>query len=317
MNRKNDLRIPHTHVVAFHENDENLVQDVARFLGDGIGVGESVVVVATPEHLRAITQELQLGGFNIDDAITNDTVVMLDARRTLDNISVDGEINKDRFNQIIGSIIRRATVGGRRAVIFGEMVQLLWQDGLVGSVMELESLWNELQKELDFSLYCGYRSELIELDPNSLHSICALHTSVAKTVTPGRVALSDLTSFPVDPTSPRKARHCVTEVLQNWDMECCVDEAAMIVTELSTNAIRHAGSPFTVHVVRNDKRLRISVSDESSAAPVPQEVSIGSESGRGLKLVGEMSADWGYSPLPVGKLVWSELFINYPGVGRD
>lgn len=317
MSRKNDLRIPHTHVVAFHESDEKLVQDVARFLGDGLATGESVVVVATPEHRRAITQELKLGEFDIDEAIVNDPVVMLDARGTLESISVDGEINRDRFNQVIGGVIRRATVGGRRAAIFGEMVQLLWQDGLVGSVMELESLWNKLQKEFDFSLYCGYHSELVELDPFSLHSICALHTDVAKIVLPGSVALSDVTAFPLDPTSPRNARRCVAEVLRSWDMECCVDEAAMIVTELSTNAIRHAASPFTVHVVRSDKRLRISVSDESSAVPVPQDVSIGSEGGRGLKLVGEMSEDWGYSPLPIGKLVWSELLIDHPGDGGD
>ena len=61
--------------------------------------------------------------------------------------------------------------------VYGEMVGLLWSQGMTISAMHLEELWNELQCELPFSLLCGYP---IDCSPDStdLDPIRHAHTYV-------------------------------------------------------------------------------------------------------------------------------------------
>jgi anti-sigma regulatory factor (Ser/Thr protein kinase) len=132
------------------------------------------------------------------------------------------------------------------------------------------------------------------------------------------------------PSAPARARRHTREVLQGW---CLADEvvqdALTIVSELTTNAVRHAGESaeqtseqqnssttracaLTLWIAQN--RLFVAVSDQSERLPELRPASLDAESGRGLLLIAGLTEGiWGFERAePVGKIVWAGLAIAVP-----
>jgi anti-sigma regulatory factor (Ser/Thr protein kinase) len=100
-------------------------------------------------------------------------------------------------------------------------------------------------------------------------------------------------------------RHQVRRVLQLWHLESLAWRVELVVTELTTNAVRHARTLFTVAMTWDGRRLRIEVSD---AHPVPRDQpSPDPLGGRGLLLVEQIADRWGYDPHERGKTIWCEM----------
>lgn len=95
------------------------------------------------------------------------------------------------------------------------------------------------------------------------------------------------------------------------DGELFVEAGELVVSELVTNAVRHARTPpgrlLLVRFVLRAERLRIEVHDASSGRPAPRAVGLGDESGRGLWLVKQLSLAWGCCPRAggIGKACWA------------
>lgn len=85
------------------------------------------------------------------------------------------------------------------------------------------------------------------------------------------------------------------------------DTAELLTSELVTNALLHAGTDLTVHVERDEDRVRIAVDDGSDVAPVLGDPDSDDVGGRGLPLVAILATRWGWEPLPSGKRVWFEV----------
>ncbi len=115
------------------------------------------------------------------------------------------------------------------------------------------------------------------------------------------------TWFPERPESVSAARLYTTSLLKEWGATRQLAEASLIVSELATNAIRHAHSGFELNISRVDDTVRIAVSDESPRVPVVQNLQPGSVSGFGLRLVDEIASQWGYEVGVDGKKVWALL----------
>ena len=109
--------------------------------------------------------------------------------------------------------------------------------------------------------------------------------------------------------SPGRARHLVVAALREWGHdETLVENAALVLSELATNAVVHAGSPFSVAVRVEDSTLRVAVQDASPlAAGVSEERGLIPRTGHGLGLIDELSTRWGVESTPDGKVVWAEL----------
>jgi CheY-like chemotaxis protein len=119
--------------------------------------------------------------------------------------------------------------------------------------------------------------------------------------------------FPRHPASASQARRFITDACTRCGCPERADDARLIVSELATNALLHAGSQFEIRVRRSERRLRIEVGDAApDALPNPQTPSDLSECGRGLTLVSSLSALWGIEPTDSAKIVWAELEI-FPG----
>ena len=110
------------------------------------------------------------------------------------------------------------------------------------------------------------------------------------------------------PESVRRARRQVIRALVGAG--AAADDAALLVSELATNAVIHAGTPFRVAVRRRDDRLRVEVADGSRAVARRQRFSATSGTGRGLALVDEVADRWGVDQRDEGKTVWFELAVR-------
>jgi anti-sigma regulatory factor (Ser/Thr protein kinase) len=116
-------------------------------------------------------------------------------------------------------------------------------------------------------------------------------------------------TFPALPGSVAEARRFVTEVVDHLPERLC-ETAALLTSELATNAVRHGGgADFTVAVEHADGRLRIGVIDTGRDQPILRSPAITDEHGRGLHLVAALADRWGaHGRRDTGaKTVWFEL----------
>jgi DNA-binding NarL/FixJ family response regulator len=114
--------------------------------------------------------------------------------------------------------------------------------------------------------------------------------------------------LPQDATSVAAARRFVTQKLGEWELDQLVDDALVVTSELTTNAITHAQSGCHIRLSVTSTSLRIDVIDTGAGTPEPQPASTTQEHGRGLHLVDALTTAWGLEVVPgEGKLVWAEL----------
>ncbi|MGX1477237.1 UNVERIFIED_CONTAM: anti-sigma regulatory factor (Ser/Thr protein kinase) [Streptomyces canus] len=120
-------------------------------------------------------------------------------------------------------------------------------------------------------------------------------------------------TFPADPGAVRAARTAVRNRLAAWNLDGLADIAALLVSELVTNALRHATGPIGVRLVRPeavDGVLLVEVSDPLPDPPRERIAALDDESGRGLQLVAHAARRWGTRPGVTGKTVWFELAVT-------
>jgi DcmR-like sensory protein len=148
----------HFHAVRFYENAESLARMVAGFVAEGLITGHPAVLIATPDHRHATVQQLVTMGFNIEQLKAQGDLIVLDARETLATFMDDTLPDPDRFEATMMPIIDRACRGRVDCVIraYGEMVDVLWKDGMEAAAIRLEVFWNQLANTRKFSLLCGY-----------------------------------------------------------------------------------------------------------------------------------------------------------------
>ncbi|MFC7825057.1 ATP-binding protein [Streptomyces sp. NPDC057362] len=121
--------------------------------------------------------------------------------------------------------------------------------------------------------------------------------------------------FPAAPDAVRTARSLVRHTLREWELDSVVDIAALLVSELVTNALRHATGPIGVRVVRGPAGaagiLLVEVSDPLPDPPRERVAHPDDEDGRGLQLVASAARRWGTRPGEAGKTVWFELALPH------
>jgi anti-sigma regulatory factor (Ser/Thr protein kinase) len=114
-------------------------------------------------------------------------------------------------------------------------------------------------------------------------------------------------TMPADAASVPLARHRVVTVLHASGIaEQCIADAALLTTELATNAVEHARTPFTLTMELSDRTLRVGVRDDSPLMPFIRPVRCREIGGLGLRLVATLADRWGCERGHDGKRVWFE-----------
>ncbi|MEX2970083.1 SpoIIE family protein phosphatase [Streptomyces sp. C184] len=111
--------------------------------------------------------------------------------------------------------------------------------------------------------------------------------------------------LPADPAEVARARTLAGEQLSEWGMDELLFTTELIVSELVTNAIRHAAGPITLRLIRQDA-LICEVFDTSSTSPRLRHARTTDEGGRGLFIVAQLARQWGTRYTPTGKIIWTE-----------
>ena len=114
-------------------------------------------------------------------------------------------------------------------------------------------------------------------------------------------------TLPGEASSVPTARHFVESILTAWGQPEHGWTAALLISELSANCTLHARTSFTVRVELEESQVRLAVTDGSRRTPAVRDYGTDATTGRGLRMVGELSAAWGVQLHEGGKTVWAVL----------
>ena len=303
-----DLEAVHCeHAVLFYESDPELAAAVVPYLAAGARADEALVVIAGASHREGFEARLHTDGVDIERARAAGTLVSLDAQATLAAFMHADEVDPVAFEEVVGGVLRDAAQHASGIRAYGEMVALLWDAGNVPGAIELERLWNEMANELEFSLLCAYPAASVSTphQQDALHEVCDLHSLVVPSPASHGPRVDGM-RLAADSDACARARRFVRSALRRWGLATgVVEHAILIASELSANAVVHAGSSFLVEVAAEGSAVRLSVSDVLSAPPLRWTL----EPTHGLSIVDALCDSWGISPARNGdgKTVWAVL----------
>jgi serine phosphatase RsbU (regulator of sigma subunit)/anti-sigma regulatory factor (Ser/Thr protein kinase) len=123
-----------------------------------------------------------------------------------------------------------------------------------------------------------------------------------------RLASWDL---PSDPAVVADARRLAAEQLALWGLAEATFVTQLVVSELVTNAMRHAGGPIRLRLIKGET-LICEVSDGSSVSPYLRRARVFDEGGRGLFMVAQFTKRWGTRYTRTGKTIWGEQVLHMP-----
>ena len=165
------------HVVQFFDDLESQGTGIAAFIDDGFRIGDAVMVVARDATRRRIVDVL--GRTSIDERQRSGRLILLDADSTLARLLRHGLPDPQVFADVIVPSVAGLGAGRR---VYGEMVDILAEEGNFAAVYQLESLWSELGASLPFTLLCGYRSAHFAAPTADgvMRRVCHLHHRVER-----------------------------------------------------------------------------------------------------------------------------------------
>jgi PAS domain S-box-containing protein len=171
------------HFVQFYETDQALLSSLSNFVAIGLDADQACIIVATAAHREGLEAQLRADGYDITAARSRGQYVELDAAETLAIIAVDGKVDPDRFNEVVGGQVRRSLQQQKGVRAFGEMVALLWAAQNYEAAIGLERLWNKLLAKTEFPLLCAYPIEIFggEELARPLMELCGEHSRVIPT----------------------------------------------------------------------------------------------------------------------------------------
>ena len=166
------------HMVQLFDEPESRAEGVAAFLYRALCDGAPLLVVARPINWTPIRARLESMGCRVAETIHEGRLVVLDAAATLASF-VEDTPNSTLFQRHLGDTIARLSKHGQ-VHAYGEMVDILAEQGRFDAAHELEMLWNQLAARESFTLLCGYASAHFgdARDADALRRICRAHTQV-------------------------------------------------------------------------------------------------------------------------------------------
>lgn len=286
----------------FYADDSLFLLDVADHLVAGIERGGSGVAFVTAAHAEALGRSLGRRGFGKEET----GPWFFSAEETIEELLVEGRLSAEKFFQVLGATLDAVATPVH---VYSELAGVFWEAGELSAVVEVENLWRQMQEGREFSLLTGYSADTNggERASGALEEALGVHASLlgaGGSAPELHLAIQARSrAFPPEAGSPARVRAYVRQVLGCWG-SCRLEEAVLVASELSTNAVVHAGSSFSVVLALLDEGVRVSVRDE---APFSDDSEPSVDTVHGLGIVARVSSSWGIERHDQGKTVWSEL----------
>ncbi len=117
-----------------------------------------------------------------------------------------------------------------------------------------------------------------------------------------------MTVLAAEPVSASKTRDFVCQHLVAHDLLYLVEDIRLVASELATNAMVHARTPFVVTLSEMNGVVLLAIRDGATSVPVKTTPQVMDKGGRGLVLVELLSHEWGASTDDSGsKSVWASF----------
>jgi len=157
-----------------------LVEAVFVYLNAGLRQNESIALAAIPSNLRAFEDKLKKGGWNVAALKEKGQIVTIDPSAVLSRCMAGNKMNGANARAILSDVLEKARCGGayRKTRVYGEIVNVLWQQGHSKAAIQLEQIWNDLLQNDAFSLFCAYPFDPLDqhLYSGFLRDMCDEHS---------------------------------------------------------------------------------------------------------------------------------------------
>jgi hypothetical protein len=174
---------PIVHSVHIYSDDNGLISRLCGIFASSLRMGDSALVIATPEHREQLVKSLGDVGINLRSCAREGRYTMLDARELLAQFMQHGMPDARLFSASVGNVLasahQRARSRNKRVTAFGEMVAVLWENGEKEAALRLEDLWNAALREHSFHLHCAYPRCIFD-NVGDIDSVHSMHTHVVQ-----------------------------------------------------------------------------------------------------------------------------------------
>jgi hypothetical protein len=145
------------HFAQFHRSTQSLTEAVGLFAEAGLRRSNGVVVIATPVHTELLLERFAQGGMDPEEFRRSGQLEILDAEAVLSRFMRGAMPDWTDFRRTVGTVLESVQTFGRNIIrAYGEMVNVLWQNGRTDAAIRVEEYWNELARLYPFSLFCSY-----------------------------------------------------------------------------------------------------------------------------------------------------------------
>jgi hypothetical protein len=303
--------------VHFYSTSEGLAQSLTGFFAEPLKRGESVIIVARPEHRKAVDAALRDAGVELSAEIRAGRYISLDVNETLDSFLVDDRPNRELFDTLAPAMVHGAKRRTGNVHVYGEMIATLVGRGDIVGAMEFEAMWGELVRESPFPLICGYPREALEGDlATVIDGVASVHDAFLATRSSARRQSAAVLDIPLGPGAGRLARRHLRDLLTTWghaDAES-LDDAAVVVSELVGTAARQGSRRVSLNVTFDDAGVLLSLLDlgqrqKPARGTDPQDDMV--DAGRSFTVLAAFAAGWGIEQTGDGTRLWARLTNPY------
>lgn len=120
------------------------IDNLSAFVREGLKDGDSIVIVATAQHLSELEEQLRSDGLDVFHLTLSNQYIPLDADVLLEKFLVSGWPDEMLFRHLVLSLASRALKNDRNIRVYSEMSALLWLKGNRAAAVQLQQIWNKL-----------------------------------------------------------------------------------------------------------------------------------------------------------------------------
>jgi hypothetical protein len=149
---------PRDHIVQLYQDQEFLNRAVCRFAAGAISNGEGVILVPTAAHWDAFRPRLEVEGVDVKAAQGRGQLTIVDADELLPRFMRDAMPDAPVFLGLASDVVANARDVDRypRVRWWGEMVNILWEQGNVAASMSLEDQFHHLAHHHEIAIFCSF-----------------------------------------------------------------------------------------------------------------------------------------------------------------
>jgi CheY-like chemotaxis protein len=170
-----------SHLVHLYLQEGRMLDRAAAHLADGLQAGAPALAVCTRSHWDGLQHRLAGRRLEPSGLAQAGRLRWIDAAVIVDQLRAGRPHGLERQRLLAfvnGALDGVAGMGTRPVQVFGEVVNLLWQDGQIAEALELEMAWNEVGRQRPMSLLCSYTATIgTERD---IDSVCHQHAQVTR-----------------------------------------------------------------------------------------------------------------------------------------